>query len=250
MMTEHDAAVKPKREKYKPTVRSSGVGTGTISLLMIFTVLCFATLAMLSLSTAASSQRIQERALESGRLLAVAKGEAATHIAQVDAHLLDTARQVEEQQAQAQREEAKRLAEEEAARAKAKSEAEEAVAADAEKSEGLEETEDPGEEYPVGLVIMAPGPAMPSAYYRAAATLMQGEGWAPSEAESQASGGKPIYALRLPLDENTELLTKIALVDMDDPAFAQQRYVVLEQVVVMTGGWAPEDTGAQLIGLD
>ncbi|MGD9559165.1 MAG: hypothetical protein AB7V55_00980 [Oscillospiraceae bacterium] len=66
----------------------AGVGTGTTSLLMIFTVLCFATLAMLSLSTAASNQRIQRRGLEHTQSLSAARGEAAVATAKLDALLL------------------------------------------------------------------------------------------------------------------------------------------------------------------
>ena len=76
-----------KTRKTHRTVRS-GVGTGTTSLLMIFTVLCFATLALLSLSTAASNQRIQEKGLAGTAALAVAEGEAAEKLAELDAALL------------------------------------------------------------------------------------------------------------------------------------------------------------------
>lgn len=69
--------------------RRSGVGTGTTSLLMIFTVLCFATLAMLSLSTAASNDRIQERGLSGSRALAEARGAVAIEVANLDQTLLE-----------------------------------------------------------------------------------------------------------------------------------------------------------------
>jgi hypothetical protein len=71
------------------TMRRSGVGTGTISLLMIFTVLCFATLAMLSLSTAAASQRIQQRGVQGSLSSAEARGAAAEKVAALDAALLE-----------------------------------------------------------------------------------------------------------------------------------------------------------------
>lgn len=71
----------------KRGVRRSGVGTGTTSLLMIFTVLVFATLAMLSLSTADSQRRIQERGLTSARGRAVSQGVTAEQVAQLDAAL-------------------------------------------------------------------------------------------------------------------------------------------------------------------
>ncbi len=68
--------------------RRSGVGTGTTSLLMIFTVLCFATLAMLSLATAASSQRTQQRGFEKAAATAAARGEVAGQVALLDEQLL------------------------------------------------------------------------------------------------------------------------------------------------------------------
>jgi type 1 fimbria pilin len=67
--------------------RRSTVGTGTTSLLMIFTVRCFATLAMLSLSTALADQRIQARGQHRAQSLAAAKGEAAAAVARFDAYL-------------------------------------------------------------------------------------------------------------------------------------------------------------------
>lgn len=70
------------------TGRRGGVGTGTTSLLMIFTVLCFATLAMLSLSTAASGRRIQQRGVFSAAAAAAARGNAAEEVAKLDAGLL------------------------------------------------------------------------------------------------------------------------------------------------------------------
>lgn len=70
------AATKPRR---------SGVGTGTTSLLMIFTVLCFATLAMLSLSTANSNRRIQERGFDRISSLAEAAGSSDLKLSELDA---------------------------------------------------------------------------------------------------------------------------------------------------------------------
>lgn len=82
-MNQPVSAKMPKpRQKHR-----SGVGTGTTSLLMIFTVLCFATLAMLSLSTAASNARIQNRGLQGASALAAAKGAAATEVANLDEEL-------------------------------------------------------------------------------------------------------------------------------------------------------------------
>ena len=73
---------------HRQSVRRSGVGTGTTSLLMIFTVLCFATLAMLSLSTAASNERIQTRGIFGAQSAAAARGVAAEYTAALDEELL------------------------------------------------------------------------------------------------------------------------------------------------------------------
>ena len=64
-----------------------GMGVGTTSILMIFTVLAFATLALLSLSTAASNMRIQQRGIDRTTALAAAEGEAAAKLAELDAVL-------------------------------------------------------------------------------------------------------------------------------------------------------------------
>lgn len=68
--------------------RRSGVGTGTTSLLVIFTILCMATLALLSLSTAVSSRRINVRSFEGVKNLVTAEGAAAQQLAQIDLALL------------------------------------------------------------------------------------------------------------------------------------------------------------------
>lgn len=62
----------------------SGMGTGTVSLLMIFTVLCFATIALLSVSTAASDRRIQQRSFERTVALSSAEGRSAERLAALD----------------------------------------------------------------------------------------------------------------------------------------------------------------------
>ncbi|MDL2219036.1 hypothetical protein LJC04_01680 [Ruminococcaceae bacterium OttesenSCG-928-O06] len=80
----------PLVSRQKPLVgRRSGVGTGTTSLLMIFTVLCFATLAMLSLSTAAASMRTQGRGIATAQSAAAARGIAAAQVAALDAELAE-----------------------------------------------------------------------------------------------------------------------------------------------------------------
>lgn len=75
-------------QNQKPFVsRRSGVGTGATSLLMIFTVLCFATLAMLSFSTAAANMRIQRRGMQNGQNISAARGAAAQGLAALDEKL-------------------------------------------------------------------------------------------------------------------------------------------------------------------
>ncbi|MDL2324150.1 hypothetical protein LJC61_03230 [Ruminococcaceae bacterium OttesenSCG-928-A16] len=68
--------------------RRTGVGTGTVSLLVIFTVLCLATLALLSTSTAASNRRISQRSVQNTIQLANVQGQAAQKLAQLDTALL------------------------------------------------------------------------------------------------------------------------------------------------------------------
>ncbi len=87
MMDENTTAT--QKGTYRRFTRSSrsSVGTGTISLLMIFTVLCFATLALLSLTTAVSNQRIQKNNFDRTVALSAAEGETAVAIAALDAQL-------------------------------------------------------------------------------------------------------------------------------------------------------------------
>ncbi len=69
--------------------RRSGVGTGTTSLLVIFTVLCMATLALLSLSTAVSSRRINVRSFQGVQNLTSAEGAASKRLAEIDLLLFE-----------------------------------------------------------------------------------------------------------------------------------------------------------------
>lgn len=87
-MEDHTELIRHQRtvKRYNRSGRS-GVGTGTISLLMIFTVLCFATLALLSLSTAASDRRIQSRGYENAVQLATAEGLVSEKLAELDKEL-------------------------------------------------------------------------------------------------------------------------------------------------------------------
>ncbi len=78
-------SVRPKTERQG--ARRAAVGTGATSLLMIFTVLCFATLAMLSLSTADNNRQVQLRSTQNSIRLAAAKGEAAVALAMLDADI-------------------------------------------------------------------------------------------------------------------------------------------------------------------
>lgn len=83
-LTKQNSAVR----RYSRTTRS-GMGTGTISLLMIFTVLCFATIALLSVSTAMSDRRIQQRSFERTIALSSAEGRAAEKLAELDQILFE-----------------------------------------------------------------------------------------------------------------------------------------------------------------
>lgn len=67
--------------------KRSGVGIGTTTLLVIFTLLCMATLALLSLSTALNDANIHGRNLQNMQALAVAEGESAATVAGLDAAL-------------------------------------------------------------------------------------------------------------------------------------------------------------------
>lgn len=78
-----------KKNRYNSVRLRSGIGTGTISLLVIFTVLCFSTLALLSLTSAHSNQRIQQRSLLSAQNMAQAEGVAAKQLAYIDNILAD-----------------------------------------------------------------------------------------------------------------------------------------------------------------
>lgn len=86
------------RQKKMP--RRSGVGTGTTSLLVIFTLLFMSTLGLLSLSTALSNQRIMRRGFTSMHNLTTAKGEAAQMLADLDDALLTAAQAGEKGYAQ------------------------------------------------------------------------------------------------------------------------------------------------------
>lgn len=68
--------------------RRPGLGSGTVSLLVIFTVICMSVLGLLSLSTVASNRRISRRGLDNTVRLAAAEGQAAQKLAELDTALL------------------------------------------------------------------------------------------------------------------------------------------------------------------
>lgn len=76
-------------QRRKAGIRRGGIGVGTTSLLVIFTMLCMTTLALLSLSSAISNRRIQQRGVDGTVNLAAAYGEADRVLAEIDACLLE-----------------------------------------------------------------------------------------------------------------------------------------------------------------
>lgn len=67
--------------------RRSGIAVGTISLLVIFTILCLSVLALLSFSTVSSSYRMNEKSTENLLQIAAAKAEVSKQLAAYDAAL-------------------------------------------------------------------------------------------------------------------------------------------------------------------
>ena len=76
-------------ENKKRTNRRPGLGVGTVSLLVIFTVLCFSTLALLSLSSAVNYQNTMRPSQQGALSLAAAEGEAAQKLAELDTMLME-----------------------------------------------------------------------------------------------------------------------------------------------------------------
>lgn len=68
-------------------VRTGGLGTGAISLLVVFTVLGLSMLALLGLSTSLFNQRLGEKSLQSNRQMAQAEQMAALKFAAIDEQL-------------------------------------------------------------------------------------------------------------------------------------------------------------------
>lgn len=68
-------------------IRTVGVGTGAVSLLMIFTVLGLTTLALLGLSTSLANRRMGEKSLQNNHQIAQAEQDAAQELADIDAYL-------------------------------------------------------------------------------------------------------------------------------------------------------------------
>lgn len=71
-------------------LQRTGIGTGSVSLLIIFTILSLTTLALLSLSTAVSAGRVSQRSISSVTNMAMAEGKIATELAGIDGILADT----------------------------------------------------------------------------------------------------------------------------------------------------------------
>ncbi|NLW79616.1 MAG: hypothetical protein GXY32_09435 [Ruminococcaceae bacterium] len=186
------------------TGRRSGVGTGTTSLLMIFTVLCFATLAMLSLSTASSSQRIQAEGLLNAKAVAAAKGEAAVQVAKLDT---DLALLQEYYTLEYEKEIA-------AVTPQITSE-----------GGGLPEADVPE---PVAPDCV---PEALMDYDNAALEAAERLGW-------EVTGSYQV-ALSLPVDESTELLTELELQGLG----ATRRYEVARQITRLVDGWTPSEDG-------
>lgn len=69
--------------------RRPGLGVGTVSLLVIFTVLCFSTLALLSLSSAVNYQNTTKPSQQAALNLAVAEGAVAEKLAELDTMLIE-----------------------------------------------------------------------------------------------------------------------------------------------------------------
>lgn len=72
----------------EPKKRRSGVGVGTISLMVIFTILCLSVLALLSVSTVQSDRRISERSTDNIIDISAQKGSVAKIIAELDDKLV------------------------------------------------------------------------------------------------------------------------------------------------------------------
>ncbi|MFV0412730.1 MAG: hypothetical protein ACK5L3_05590 [Oscillospiraceae bacterium] len=73
-----------RKRRAAPAGRRQGIGTGTVSLLVIFALLFFSTLALLSLTAAISNQKVTRRSLALVSGLSAAEGEMAGVLAQVD----------------------------------------------------------------------------------------------------------------------------------------------------------------------
>ena len=75
--------------------RRPGLGVGTVSLLVIFTVLCFSTLALLSLSSAVNYQNTTKPSQQAALSLAAAEGAAAEKLAELDTMLVELQNEIQ-----------------------------------------------------------------------------------------------------------------------------------------------------------
>lgn len=77
-----------RKRRAAPARRRQGIGTGTVSLLVIFALLFFSTLALLSLTAALGNQRVTRRSLALVSGLSAAEGQMAGVLAQMDDELV------------------------------------------------------------------------------------------------------------------------------------------------------------------
>lgn len=77
----------------------TGIGVGSVTILVVFTILSVTTLALISLSTAVSNRRINQRSLQSTENMARAEGQAAAKLADIDTALWQLQQQAPPQDA-------------------------------------------------------------------------------------------------------------------------------------------------------
>lgn len=173
-------------EKRSQGVRwRAGIGVGTISLLVIFTILCFSTLALLSLTSAHNNQRIHSRGLQGAKNISQAEGVAAKQLAQLDYFLAEL------------------------------------------QAEYLAGTADISDISPDQSGLLTP-----QSYYQAAYQKAESMGCTVNEAEETLT-------FSVPIDKNSELVTTLRVL----PPGEDFRYTVIAQYAVMTGEWAPDNSG-------
>lgn len=184
--------------------RRPGMGVGTISLLVIFTVLCFSTLALLSLSSAANYRRISRPSQIAAQNLAAAEGVAAEKIADLDAVLAEVQARVL------------------AGLPDGTDEAALPPQEDADVS--ISQAEQPDEETLQTKDLQ---------YFRMVALRARDMGF-----ETYNNG--QLLRFSCPVDESHTLVTEVELM----PVESAERYRITKQASIMTGEWEPgEGTG-------